>query len=445
MNSFKNLSLPIVESMPDSLWAATAEPWPSNHLHSDIETEILIIGAGFTGLSAALHFGEYGHKVTVVDAVEPGYGASGRNGGQVIPGLKLYPDEVIKHFGHQQGERIIHSTNTSADLVFDLINKYKIDCHASHNGFVQPAFSSPSCNIIENRVLQLNQYGANVELIDKKLTAEYLGSDAYHIALLDRRGGCIQPLSYAQGLAKAAIKLGAQIFTHAPVSTISKDGNHWIAQTNLGKVKSKQVIICTNAYSNLSQEQKFLSPLSKSIIPLYSFQVATQPLNEELLSTILPCGHAVADTRRLLNYFRLDHTGRLVFGGRGGVNDAKHSSDYDHIVKRITAVFPQIKTPKLDYYWSGKVALTLDGVPHIHQLGSGLYAGLGFNGRGVGMATLMGKWLANLALNKQLGDECIPFSLIKPIQFQNFRKPVISMAYLFKAVRDKMEGYQSIR
>ncbi len=428
--------------LPDSLWAATADSWPANPLQDDIATEVLIIGAGYTGLSAALHLSNQGHKATVIDAVEPGFGASGRNGGQVIPGLKFYPNDVIRLYGQEQGEKIIRSTNTSADLVFELIAKHDINCFASRNGFIQPAFSRSSCKVIEDRVRQLNRFGADVELLDKQTTTEYLGTEAYHKALLDPRGGSIQPLSYAQGLAKAAIKLGAEVYTQTRATNIERKNDAWVIYTSGAQIKADKVFVCTNAYSDFSLDRQILSSLNRSIVPLYSFQVATKPLSGELRSTILPQGHVASDTRRLLNYFRLDHTGRLVFGGRGGVNDANQAADYNHVVERIVEVFPQLKTPEIDYYWSGKVALTLDGVPHIHELGPGLYAGLGFNGRGVGMATLMGKWLASITSEKLYSDDYIPISKLKPIQFQQLRKPVISLAYLIKSMQDKFETYQ---
>ena len=154
-------------------------------------------------------------------------------------------------------------------------------------------------------------------------------------------------------------------------------------------------------------------------------------------------GHVASDTRRLLNYFRLDHEGRLVIGGRGGINSAKNTNDYAHIVKRIRSLYPQLKQPQIEYYWSGKVALTLDGLPHIHELAPGVYAGLGYNGRGVGMATLMGQWLADIATGRHPQACMLPVTRLKPIKFQSFRKPVISMAYFWKSLQDRTEGLLS--
>ena len=429
--------------MPDSLWSATASKWPANPLCQNIESDVAIIGAGYTGLSAALHLSEFGYKVSVLEAVEPGFGASGRNGGQVIPGLKLYPGDVISRLGEEKAKKVIDETNASAELVFKLIDKYNIDCHAMRCGFIQPAFSLPSCRLIEDRVNTLAAYGAPVELLDKQSTAALLGSDSYQVALLDKRGGSLHPLSYAQGLAKAAIENGASVYTHTPALNIRQDGQQWQIETPRAKVNVSKLVFCTNAYTGHLASETLWSGLKRSIIPFYSFQVATKPLSAELRSSILPQGHVASDTRRLLNYFRLDPNGRLLFGGRGGVNDAVSHADYKHVVDRIHSVFPQIKKPQIDFFWSGRVALTLDGLPHIHELTPGVYTGLGFNGRGVGMATLMGKWLANLVRDNQLDEQCIPVTRLNPIAFQRFRRPVISLAFIWKSLLDRAELYRA--
>ncbi len=425
--------------MPNSLWVATANPLPLDPLVDNTTTDALVVGGGFTGLSAALHLSEVGCDVVLVDAVEPGYGASGRNGGQVIPGLKAYPDDVMARFGNELGLSIVRTTNKSADFVFDLIEKHQIDCFANRNGFIQPAFSKPSCKVIRQRCEQLESLGAPVELLDRQSTCECLGSNAYHLALLDRRGGNVQPLAYARGLAKAAIRLGAKVFSHSPVKSIGHKNNQWVARTPSANIKCNQLLICTNGYSDFVGDDQLWPALSKSIVPLYSFQVATTPLEEKIRRTILPFGHVASDTRRLLNYFRMDQEGRLVFGGRGGVNDATGFADYDHVIKRIRQLFPQIQDPQIEYSWSGKVALTLDSIPHIHQLAPRVHAALGFNGRGVAMASMMGNWLAKIAIGQRLDEGCLPLTSLKHIRFQNFRKPAISMAYIWKSLQDRME------
>ncbi len=425
--------------MPDSLWSATATTLDIDSLEVDISCDILIIGAGFTGLSAALHLAEMGQNVVVVDAIEPGYGASGRNGGQVIPGLKLYPDEVRKRLGDEKGNTVITATNQSADLVFDLIKKYNIDCHPNRNGFIQPAFSKASSIEIHRRIELLASYGAPIELLDKETTAEYLGTNDYHISMLDKRGGSIQPLSYARGLAKAAIEQGAKIYSGALVKNIDQMNDRWQVSTERATLSAERVLICTNGYSDLAGNGNLWPSLSQSIIPLYSFQVATQPLDTKLRQSIMPYGHVASDTKRLLNYFRLDHCGRLILGGRGGTRDANSVQDYAHIVKRIQTLFPQIKQPQIEYYWSGKVALTTDGLPHIHEIARRVYCGIGFNGRGVGMATLMGRWLADLATGAETNLGMLPVTQLKPIKFHRFRKPVISLASFWKSIRDQVE------
>ena len=425
-----------------SLWQATSTQLEIDSFEDNLDCDILIIGAGFTGLSAALHLSELEQDVVVVDAVEPGYGASGRNGGQVIPGLKLYPEEVRKQLGDEKGNAVINATNGSADLVFDLIKKYQIDCKANRNGFIQPAFSNTSCGVIRSRVELLSKLGAPVELLDKETTAEYLGTSSYFIALLDKRGGSLQPLSYARGLAKAAIRQGVKIYSNALVNKIKPLQDRWQASTQKASINANRILICTNGYSDLNNNPGLWPGLNRSIIPLHSFQVATQPLSNKLRQSILPHGHVASDTKRLLNYFRLDHEGRLILGGSGNIYEGKSIRDFSHIVKRIQSLFPQITEPQFEFYWSGKIALTMSGLPHIHEMAPGVYSGLGYNGRGVGMATLMGQWLAELVTDGDQIPGMLPLTTIKPIKLQSFRKPVITAAYFWKSLQDRVEGRQ---
>ena len=424
--------------LPNSLWANTATPAPqTDELKGNQEAEIVIVGGGFTGLSSALHLAELGKNVIVLEACDIGFGASGRNGGQVNPGLKLGPDQLAKIFGRERAKSIFKETEQSADLVFDLVEKHGIDCHLTRSGFLFASESKKALAASTARVRWLNEAGISAEMLDTEETARRIGNSIYRGALYDPRGGALQPLSYARGLAKAAIQYGAQVFTNSAVTQIQRDNDQWLLKTRSGSVKANTVLLCTNGYSDFAGSETLWSGLSRSVIPVYSFQIATKPLGDNIQKTIIPSGHTVSDTRKLMFYYRYDHQGRLLIGGRGSMNDRTDIEGYTHLIRKVSELFPQLQSPEVEFFWGGKIAITMDGLPHIHNLAPGVFAGLGFNGRGVAMASLMGKWLAEGVTNG-FSENCLPASTLKPIPFHRWRKPAIHLAKIGKALQDRL-------
>lgn len=422
-------------SLPNSLWAATAAP-PADTppLEGERKADVVVVGAGFTGLSAALHLAEAGTDVVLLEAGEPGWGASGRTGGQVIPGLKLDPDELVAKYGPERGERLAEFAGGVADTVFDLIERHQIDCHAVRSGWIQGLHARSRMDLAERRVEQWSRRGANVELIDAAKTAELTGSERYAGGWIDRRGGMLQPLSYSRGLADAAIRNGAAIHGRSPVTRLIREGKSWRVETPGGAVLADQVLLATNAYTGA------LWPgLKQSVIPVFSYQVATKPLGDNLRRAVLAGGMPVSDTRRVLLYFRLDHTGRLVVGGRGRSRQTEEPAYYQNIVDGLNWLYPQLGPIELDHYWGGQVAITLDHLPHLNELGPGLHAMLGYNGRGVAMATACGKMLAERMQGRPLDDLPLPASPLKPIPFHGFRQPALAAAVGWKRLLDQWE------
>lgn len=425
-------------SLPQSLWAATASP-PADYsrLAGSHTCDVAIIGAGFTGLSAAIHLARSGHEVTVLDAAEPGWGASGRNGGQVITGLKHNPTDLVETFGKDMGGRIVTAMGGAADLVFSLIERYKMDCHAARSGWIQAAHGPrPYEDLVVPRCRQWQALGVAARLLDRSETAAMIGSapKAYHGGWFDPRGGLLQPLSYARGLAKAAIAEGAKVCAESPVTSLARDGDQWILTLARGTLRAKQVVIATNAYTSA------LWPgLASTVIPVSSFQIATAPLDAATRARILPGGQGVADTRRLLLYFRLDHQGRFVMGGRSPVDDNPSKADGVPLQAAIRRIFPMIDPSHIDYVWSGKVAITRDSLPHLHMLAPGLITALGCNGRGVAMCTMMGKIIADLASGTAPADIAFPVTAPSPFPFHQFRKlGVFAMSQYYRML-DRLE------
>jgi glycine/D-amino acid oxidase-like deaminating enzyme len=396
----------------NSLWAATAEPAPAAPpLDESRPADVAIVGGGYSGLSAALHLAEGGASVAVLDAGEPGGAASGLNGGQVNPGLKQDPEEIVAIYGREAGERVIEFAGGTADVVFSLIGKHKIACDATRAGWIQPAHSKAAFETVKRRVDQWQRRGAPLELLDRATTAELLGTHRYHGAGLDRRAGGIQPLSYARGLARAAMARGARIFGHTRAVAIEKRKGSFRVTTGRGpSVEAPRVLLATNGYTD-----ELWPNLRETVIAANSFQTATSPLPEDLARTILPRGHVASDTRKLLRYFRRDATGRFLMGGRGPFAEPTGPADFKHLVRMVEDLFPALRGVSYEYHWSGRVALTRDYLPHLHEPVPGLLAFLGCNGRGVGLGTAMGAAIGRHFLSPDLAPLPFPITRIRPI------------------------------
>lgn len=390
-------------TLPASLWAATATPAPATPaLAEDARVDVAIVGAGYTGLVTALHLAAAGTRVCVLDAGEPGWGASGRNGGQVIPGLKYDPDALRKRFGGAQAERLIDVAGGAADEVFALIERHAIDCDATRRGWIQPAASPAALRTIEGRAEQWRRHGVPVELLDREQVTRRIGSPHYLGAWVDPRAGSVQPLSYARGLVRAAQAEGARIHGHSRVTGLSAQGGGWRLATAGGhSVHAERVLLATNGYTDA------LWPgLRQTVLAANSFIVATRPLPEALRRSVLPGGEVCSDARRLLLYFKQDAQGRLLLGGRGPFAEPRQAGDWAHLEQSLTHLFPQLAGVPIDYRWSGRVALTQDFLPHLHEPAPGLSILLGYNGRGVALATALGRRMAQRLMGS---EEAFPF------------------------------------
>ena len=233
-----------------SLWAATAPPAaPTPPLEASTNADVCVIGAGYAGLSTALHLAERGVRTVVLEAREPGWGGSGRNGGQVIPGLKYDPDELAAMVP-ERGEELAAFAGATADAVFDLIDKHRMDVPHRRAGWIQGAHNPDSIEAVRNRVEQWTRRGAAVEFLDRAAMESHLGTSQYEAGLLDRRGGAVQPLAYARDLARAALAAGATIHGNSPVESLTRGGGRWTTRTSHGPtVTSERVVLCTNGYA----------------------------------------------------------------------------------------------------------------------------------------------------------------------------------------------------
>lgn len=419
-----------------SLWTATANPAPEfPPLTGSVEADAVVIGGGFTGLSAALHLAEAGRSVVLLEAEAPGWGASGRNGGQVNPGLKNPPDEIEARFGPDIGGRMVAMSGGAGDLVFDLIERHGIDCDAVRCGWIRAATSTRALAELAETGRQWRARGADVEALDAGEMARLLGTDAYPGGLIDRRGGNLHPLNYALGLAAAASRAGARLHGGSQVTGIEPAEDAVTVSTARGEVTASALLICTNAYTG-----PLAPPLGRTVVPVTSVQVATEPLGDNLARTILPEGHSPSDTRRLLLYFRKDAQGRFVMGGRGAIGDASIRGRQTALRKAALQLYPQLDGVDWPFAWGGDVALTQDHLPGLHRLAPRVMAGLGYNGRGVAMATAMGRVLADWASGRPEAELEFPVTPARPIPFHRFRRVGLAAVVTAYGLLDKIRA-----
>lgn len=421
------------DSIRDALWTATArEPAPvADPFAPGAALDLAIVGGGFTGVAAALAAAEAGASVALLEARTIGWGASGRNGGQVIPGLKLDPSEMRTAYGEERGRRLTEAVGAAADAVFALIERHRIDCAPRRAGWIQAAHAETALTRVQRRGREWAEAGAPAELLDRDAVRRLNGTDAYLGGWIDRRAGTLQPLAFVRGLARAAQRAGAKLHEDARVTQLTRDGEFWRIGTIQGDIRARHVIVGQDGYAD-----GLVPGLAETLICVQSAQIATAPLPEGVRERIMPGGLCASETRRLAFYFRQSAEGRLVFGGRGAVGDRQNPAFFAALVAAMHRTFPDTKGLAIDHRWSGQVALTLDGIPHLHEPEPGLLVGLGYNGRGVAMATLMGRWLADKAL---AGTEPpLPITPIRPIPFHRFRKPGIQAGIAFAWLRDRM-------
>ena len=403
------------QKFPDSLWLATATAapeWPT--LAGPQECDVAVVGGGFTGLSTALHLARAGHQVTVLEANAPGWGASGRNGGQVNPGWKVLPSELTDRLGPEPARALCSMLDEATKLVFGLIKHYDIDCDAVHTGYIQGAVGKRGIKFTQAWHDEWSKLGAPVQLLDKAQVSGEIGTEYYDAGVLDARGGNVQPLSYCRGLARAANSEGAQIFANSPVTQIERIGADWLLRTEAGSVKCQSVVLGTNGYTD-----GLWPALGRNVVPVKSVIIATVPLGDNTVATLLRQRRHVSETLRVQAYYRLDGENRLVFGGRGGTFDAAEHFDGAHLKRRVQAMFPQLGSPDWQYCWGGYVAMTADHTPKLLHLDDKVYAGMGYNGRGVAMATLMGKQLAACVTGE---ETAMPITVSRPILGHALRK-----------------------
>jgi glycine/D-amino acid oxidase-like deaminating enzyme len=397
------------------------------------QADVCVIGGGYAGLSTALHLAERGVKTAVLEAKEPGYGGSGRNGGQVIPGLKYDPDDLEAMFGPERGRKLVAFAGRTADTVFDLITKYSMDVPRVRNGWIQGAHSQTSVKETADRAEQWARRGAPVEVFDKSETDRHLGTNQYLGGWIDRRGGAVQPLAYARGLSRAALAAGAMIYGNTRATKLDRDGSRWIVHTERGgRVIADRIVVCTNGYTG-----DLWPGVRRTVIAPNSYQIATEPLSDNIRKSILPFGQVSSDARKLLLYFRLDDRGRLLLGGRGPFREPRNASDWAHLEAILPRLFPQVAGTAIEYRWCGRVTITRDFLPHLHEPVPGLLIDIGCMGRGVGLQTALGQAMAEYLATGNAEALPLPLLPLRPLPFHALNKMYFAAAVAWYRFQDR--------
>ena len=394
-----------------SLWrASTSNAFASPTLEAQVTTDVVIIGGGYSGLSAALHLAQQGVDVRLLEAHDIGFGGSGRNVGLVNAGLWLPPDQVEAQLGLQAGRKLNQALAAAPDLVFKLIEQHQMDCQPVRNGTLHCANNRAGVADLKRRLAQQQKRHAPVQLLDASTVKTRTGSSQFIGALFDPRAGTIQPLEYAFGLAHAAVAAGAVVHTQSPALSYNHDGKQWCVTTATGSISANQLILATNAYDlNLTATPHHT--------PVHFCQFATQPLSPQQRASILPQGEGCWDTAKVMSSFRLDNEARLIIGGVGCVENGGKQTHLNWAHRQLKALFPQVTDYQFEYAWSGCIAMTPDHLPKMAHLGPQAVSLYGYSGRGIGPATVLGKAAAQWAMGADPASLPVAITLPKADYF----------------------------
>jgi glycine/D-amino acid oxidase-like deaminating enzyme len=372
-----------------SYYAATANEitnYPS--LQGSQSADVCVVGAGFTGVSTALTLAERGYSVALVEANRIGWGASGRNGGQLINGISGLA-KVQKKYGDGIADMLWDMKWRGNDIIYDRVEKYGIECDLK-GGYIETALKPRQLPWLEEFVAERERHDFpyKYEIWDKDKTRAMLGTDTYIGGFICYRDGHLHPLNLCIGEARAAHELGVQIFEQSPVTGI-EHGDRPTVKTASGHVQADAIVLAGNAYSQL--ESKRLSGL---VFPASSYIIATEPLSEDVVNEINPQDVAVCDLNEVVDYYRLSADKRLLYGGQCNYSGREPSSIQQYILPRMLATYPQLKDVRIDYEWGGKIGVVPNRVPVLGRINDNVYYCQGYSGHGVNATHVMGEIVA---------------------------------------------------
>lgn len=427
---------------PAILWHATSPAVAARPAAiGQIQADVLVVGGGFTGLSTALHAAQAGLSVVLVEAQRIAFGATGRNAGFVVPNFaKVDPDGVRARLGQDQGGRLLRMAAGSADLVFDLIRQHHMSCDALRSGWIQPSHSPAALFMAQERVRQWTALGRPVSLLNAPDVERLTGVRGWLGGWVDRSGGVLNPVAYAQGLAGAAEAAGAVLHEASPVISLAAVPGGWRALTLNAILSARRVVLATNADAGA-----LVPGLAHSFYPLRVFQIATEPLGQTIRDRLLPGGHCVSDSRRNLFSFRFDVENRLITGGMHILGPGADKRVPLAIHRRMARMLDLPDLPPLAYSWSGMAAVMPGFLPRLITPAPGLIAGFACNGRGIAMTTAMGRELAFWAAGTAVEALAIPATPPQRIPLHALMRHAPNALLPFSQLRDRLESPPGLR
>ena len=410
-----------------SLWASTAEPlraFPS--LSGEVHADVVIIGGGYTGLSAAHHIAKSGLAPVILEANYPGWGASGRNGGVITAKFRQSFRGIDAAHGRGMARRMYELAHESVEMVEELVSEFGIaNARLTRSGQVKAAHNVPTLNaaIAEAEWMKREMGDSDVRILDIYRVYEETGSKAFVGGVLNPGSGGIHPLNYLHGLAEGLAQRGVAIFQESPALRIVKDNGFVVVETPQGAIWAKQVIIATNAYSDLTPATR---RLQQTLVPFRSAIIATEKLPRTVAGHLMPAGRTYTETKRMMRWFRMVDD-RVVFGGRGAFGKQDSKAAFEALRRAMVGIFPELAGTALEFRWSGLVGMTLDAMPHIGRLDERTLFSMGYNGAGIAMSSLMGRYLAAFVRGETPDVGLLDAGRLKTIPFYPLREPAVRM------------------
>ena len=374
-------------------------PSPKSYLNKPLaeKADVVIVGGGFTGTSAALKLAKGGANVTLLEAETIGWGASSRNGGQALSCLHHTLTELIEHHGLERAREMFQASVRAADTVARIVAEENIDCDYARNGNIEAA-SKPRhfdrLKVEQETLARVVDY--EVRIVRPEEVATELGTGSYFGLMVNERSAGLQPAKFVQGMALAADRAGANIHEGTRVTGIEKNispnGSRFTVRTERGEIRAREVFVAANAWSG-----RIVPQFRRKVFPAESFVIATEPLEDMLAHELIPHKRVVYDTKHMLAYYTLSRENRMIWGGEGTATGLSAKQNTETLRRGMLKVFPELKDARIDYFWSGILGITLDRNAHAGQV-DGMWFSMCYVGHGVTLATYLGEQMANAVL-----------------------------------------------
>ncbi|WP_449415457.1 NAD(P)/FAD-dependent oxidoreductase [Ochrobactrum teleogrylli] len=424
-------------NLPRSLWRETATP-PLNckALEDDISADVVIIGGGYTGLSAAIRAIELGLKPVVLEAEEVGFGASGRNGGVVSTKYRVSLSAMAQTHGRQIAQRMNVLGHEAMDCVESYVERFQIrEAKLTKTGNIRCAHNETAfAALVEEAKTIRDMFGdTSIAVLGASEVATETGSTRFYGGVLNSHAGTIHPLCYCRGLANAVLLAGGLIYENSPALRIVKHGSTKLVCTKTGSISCKQILIATNAYSDITTAT---SNVRKTIIPFRSAIISTEALPNSVFDEILCKNRSYSETRRMMRWFRRSGD-CLLFGGRGAFGRNDSAAAYATLERAMFEIFPQLKDCRIANQWSGLVAMTMNGLPQIGLIDKDIGFSLGYNGTGIAMSSLLGRYVIDLLQDQKPDLALMRRQKPEDIPFFSMRAPAVRTVAAWYQLLDK--------